>query len=322
MNHTILPTTLGAAWFLRLPGLTAHMPLVRSDGFLTPRVPARAGWLLPPAALAASVRLPGLETALADPAPLVRARAARAIGELGRTDLRAELNAALADPDEDCRFWAAWSAARLGTIEGRNALADFARSLGPKSDLALNLLLRCISTQEAKSFLRPLARDPGRRRTVIWAAGIIGDALYIPWLVDQTRDPLVARIAGDALATITGVDMAVFGSAPSSDGGPNDDPDDENVSIDEDEALALPDAERLGQWWEANKGHFSRGTAYFLGIPKSSVNWIDALVKTIQRRRWAAALELALSQPTQTMLEVRARGGLQEQLLARVRDVP
>jgi uncharacterized protein (TIGR02270 family) len=301
------------AWVDRTPAANAIRRLLD-----TPRPSTR--WL----AVAASgarriVGQPGLETTLADPAPLVRARAARVIGELGRTDLRAKLNAVLADPDEDCRFWAAWSAARLGTTEGRTALAAFASSSGPKSDLALDLLLRCMSAEEAKAFLRPLARDLARRRTVIRAAGIIGDALYIPWLVDQTRDPLVAQAAGDALATITGVDLAVFGNAPSPDWGPNDNPGDENVSVDEDEGLPFPDTERLGQWWEANKGCFSHGTAYFLGTPKSSVNWIDLLAETTQRRRWAAALELALLQPNQTMLEVRARGGLQQQLLERAR---
>jgi uncharacterized protein (TIGR02270 family) len=60
-----------------------------------------------------TVRQPGLEAALGDSEPLVRARAARTVGELGRTDFRAVLNALLVDADENCRFWAAWSAARL-----------------------------------------------------------------------------------------------------------------------------------------------------------------------------------------------------------------
>lgn len=99
------------------------------------------------------VRQPGLEAALADREPLVRARAARTLGELGRSDLRPLLNALLADPDEDCRFWAAWSAARLGTTEGVRALAEFVRSPGPRCDRALDLLLRCLSTERANALL-------------------------------------------------------------------------------------------------------------------------------------------------------------------------
>jgi uncharacterized protein (TIGR02270 family) len=304
----------------------AHQaPTVSAVGRLLDTPRPRTRWLAVAACGARRmVRQQGLEAALADPEALVRARAARTIGELGRIDLRKELNAALADPDEDCRFWAAWSATRLGTTEGRTVLAEFASLPGPKSNPALDLLLRCISTEEAKALLRPLARDPARRRTVIRAAGIVGDALYIPWLIGQISDPPVARTAGDALASITGVDIATLSRAalPDFQLGPSDDPDDENVSMDEDEGFALPDAERLGQWWDANKAQFIQGTAYFLGTPKSSANWFDALAEAAQRRRWPAALELAVLQPNQAMLEVRARGRLQQQLLARARSAP
>jgi uncharacterized protein (TIGR02270 family) len=101
-----------------------------------------------------AVREPNLGTALDDPEPLVRARAARAIGELGRSDLRAYLNARLADSDEECRFWCAWSATRLGAVEGLNVLAEFAGSPGPYSDRAFDLLLRCLSIERANAFLR------------------------------------------------------------------------------------------------------------------------------------------------------------------------
>jgi uncharacterized protein (TIGR02270 family) len=264
-----------------------------------------------------SVLQPGLEAALADREPLVRARAARTMGELGRADLRAGLNALLADPDEDCRFWAAWSAARLGTTEGLRALAEFARSAGPMSDRALDLLLRCLSTERANAFLRPLARDPVRCRTVVRATGVIGDARYIPWLIGQTSDPAVARLAGEAFATITGADLTGLDHAPPSDveSGPNDDRDDEDVALDEDEGLAWPDPEKLGRWWEAHNGQFSAGTSYFLGTPKPSTDWRAALSGAHQGQRRAAALEFALRQPTRAMFEARARGSQQLRLL-------
>src|SRR5262245_47319991 len=41
--------------------------------------------------------------------PIVRARAIRLAGELRRMDLRGQLRRALADEDDACRFWAAWS---------------------------------------------------------------------------------------------------------------------------------------------------------------------------------------------------------------------
>ena len=158
-----------------------------------------------------SVRQYGLKAVLADREPVVRARAARTIGELGKTDCRSELNAMLDDPEDDCRFWAAWSAARLGTTEGLRALTEFARSPGAHCDRALDLLLRLLSTEHANAFLRVLAREHGRRRTLIHAAAVVGDALYIPWLATQARDPSTARISGDAFAMITGADLAALG---------------------------------------------------------------------------------------------------------------
>jgi len=52
-------------------------------------------------------------------------------------------------------------------------------------------------------------------------------------------------------------------------------------------------------------------------LPKQSADWLLALSDAFQRRRRAAALELAIRQPDKAMFEVRARGRLQRRLLAR-----
>ncbi len=263
---------------------------------------------------------PRLEAALADPAPSVRARAARTMGELGKADSRSKLGALLADPDADCRFWAAWSAARLGAAEGVEALAAFARSPGPRCDRALDLLLRCLPTERAHAFLRELAREPALQRTVIRGAAVIGDGNYLPWLVKQAGDPSVARVAGDAFATITGADLVAndLDREPPSD----DDSDGGDIAPDEDEDLVWPDPERVGRWWSGNQHRFNAGTAYFRGSSKASTNWVEALSQAPQRRRWTAALELALRRPDNSMFEVRARGDRQKSLLARASKDP
>jgi uncharacterized protein (TIGR02270 family) len=53
-----------------------------------------------------------LNAAFADPHPLVRACAYRTTGQLGRTDLMDRLALGLEGHDLECRFWAAWAAAR------------------------------------------------------------------------------------------------------------------------------------------------------------------------------------------------------------------
>ena len=266
---------------------------------------------------------PGIASALVDPSPLVRARAYRTAGQLGRSDLTAQLRPGLTDPDPECRFWSACAAARMGATEPLDTLADIAWNNLPRADRALDLMLRRLDVPQANAWLREFAKLPDRQRSLIRATGVIGDPLYIPWLIEHMADLPTARLAGESFSMITGLDLAYrdLDRRPPADfqSGPNDDPADENVALDEDENLPWPDPERIGQWWTANRSRFSVGTPYFLGAPKATADWLEALSDAFQRQRHAAALELAIRQPDKAMFEVRARGRLQRQLLARAR---
>jgi hypothetical protein len=75
-----------------------------------------------------------LQAWLLDPHPLVRARALKAVGELGQTTLAPQLLEVLQETAGDrhapdphhCRYWAAWSLCLLGRSEGIEPLANFA----------------------------------------------------------------------------------------------------------------------------------------------------------------------------------------------------
>ncbi len=261
-----------------------------------------------------------------DPAPHVRARAYRTTGQLGRADLMAQLRSGLTDTDPECRFWSAWAAARMGAgDEALRVLADIAWNNLPRANRALDLLLRRLDIPQANAWLREFAKLAGRQRAVISATGVIGDALYIPWLIERMASLETARLAGEAFSMITGLDLAyrdLDRKPPQGfESGPNDDPADENVALDEDEYLPWPDPEKIGQWWTANRSRFDVGTPYFLGTPKPAADWLEALSDAFQRQRHAAALELAIRQPDKAMFEVRARGRLQRQLIARARGL-
>jgi uncharacterized protein (TIGR02270 family) len=311
--------TSGAAWaghataasFIDDALLSAH-PLRRSLGL----------------AVCGARRLSGhIELALfsSDPSPIVRARACRTTGQLGRADLIAQLRPGLTDPDPECRFWSAWAAARMGATEPLDTLADIAWNNLPRADRALDLLLRRLDAPQANAWLREFAKLPGRQRHLIRATGVIGDPLYLPWLIEHMADNGTARLAGEAFSMITGLDLAYRDldrrPPPDFQSGPNDDPADENVALDEDEHLPWPDPARIGAWWAANRARFSPGTPYFLGTPKPTADWLEALSDAFQRQRHAAALELAIRQPDKAMFEVRARGRLQRQLIARARGL-
>jgi uncharacterized protein (TIGR02270 family) len=265
-----------------------------------------------------------LERALghADTAP--RARAYRTAGQLGRQDLMMHLRPGLTDADLECRFWSAWAAARMGADEeALGVLAEIAWTNQPRAVRALDLLLRRLELPHANAWLREFAKLPGRQRDLIRATGVAGDPIYIPWLIERMAEAENARLAGEAFSMITGLDLAyrdLDRKAPRDfESGPNDDPADENVALDEDDNLPWPDPGLIGSWWLNNMGHYQNGTAYFLGTPKPATDWLAALSDAFQRQRHAAALELAIRMPRAAMFEVRARGRLQRRLIARSR---
>ena len=108
----------------------------------------------------------GLETALAHASPLVRARAYRTAGQLGRADLVAQLRPGLTDDDPECRFWSAWAAARMGARgEALDVLADIAWNNHPRAVRALDLLApppRCSPGQRLAARVRQASRPPAR----------------------------------------------------------------------------------------------------------------------------------------------------------------
>src|SRR5215472_14722806 len=122
--------------------------------------------------------------ALVDSEALLRARAARAVGELGRTDLTDGLRLMLGDSDFRCRFWAGWSSSLLGNPEGPPVALEagmcdpmFARS-------AIELAMRTGDPDWSREVIRALCNEPENRRQAVVAAGAFGDPAVLPWLLD------------------------------------------------------------------------------------------------------------------------------------------
>ncbi len=251
--------------------------------------------------------------------PALRARACRAVGELARKDLLGEMAPLLAGEDENCRFWAAWSASLLGDIRGFAPLWKFIVGGAPhRSAGALAVLLRALPPAQAQDWLKTLGRDPERRRAAIAGIGVYGDPTYASWLIQQMADQKFTRLAGEAFSMMTGADLAYLDldrrPPEGAETGPTDDPADPDVALDPDDKLPWPDPERVAKWWAAQKGGYAPGTRYLLGKPITPESMAEVLRTGRQRQRAAAALELAIR--TGGMLfEVRARGSLQQQRL-------
>lgn len=177
-----------------------------------------------------------LERALtSDPAPEVRAIAAQGLGYLGQESSAPLLGAALSDPNEEVRFWAALA---LETVPGIAAVRDLANTAGSDdSERVRAAAVRALgwvpreravvplisATRDESSMVRQAAaeelgrvRDPmsinallslfnDRSEDVRWAAvlaaGKLRHADTIPALVEAMRDPspMVANAAERAL---------------------------------------------------------------------------------------------------------------------------
>ncbi len=257
-----------------------------------------------------------LKRLIRDDAPLVRARALRLIGELGRVDLGQELLRGLEDDDETCRFWAAWSAGLTGErTRCVSILRTHAKGDGPFKWRALDLLLRILPRAEAMTWLSGLNSDPNHARLTVTAAGILGDPSFVPWLIDCMAIPDLARPAGESFSMITGIDLAyddLDTDAPDDfTPGPTSDPADPDTALDPDEDLPWPAPGLIQAWWEENGGQFSSGKRYFLGRPHSIKVCNDALINAYQRQRHAAALDLALEQQDAALINWDRVGNVQ-----------
>ena len=246
----------------------------------------------------------------------LRARALRAIGELGRTDLLEAAKAGVNDADEASRCAAAWSAVLLGDMASIPYLQLIATQGKPSSQNAMELVTRRMSSSQAKAWQQELAGKAETRRLAVQVSGLIGDPVSIPWLIDQMSAPKLARIAGESFAILTGADLVndmLEGKKPEGfEAGPTDNPEDEDVEMDPDENLPWPDSALIQKWWGKHQKDFMSGSRYLLGRT-ISIDWLQHVLRNgRQRHRAVAALELAIRQPGTAFFNTSAPGFRQQ----------
>jgi uncharacterized protein (TIGR02270 family) len=269
---------------------------------------------------------PGLVSArrLLDPRPSVRARALRTAGEIGCLEAVPALDIALRDDDDlECRFWAVTSAVLLGSRGAAlRVLMGTGLATAPHRLRAFRLSLQTISLTAAHDLLRRLADDPGQRHWLIQGSGLVGDPVYMPWLIKQMTDSGTARLAGEAFSLITGLDFGqsgLEGARPEKfESGPNDDPDGPNVDMDPDDGLPWPDVPKIEKWWAENSSRFQKGTRYFMGAPVTREHCVEVLKNGYQRQRILAAHYLCLLDPGTPLFNTSAPAWRQQRLLAKM----
>jgi uncharacterized protein (TIGR02270 family) len=261
-----------------------------------------------------------LQSAFASDDPLLKARALKAVGELGLIDLQQAVRANVKAKDPNCRFWAAWSSSLLsGHSDAVAYLQNVAEAGGPFSERAALMAMRRLAPRNAWAWLVRLVKELRRKRIAVIAAGAFADPEAIPFLLEQMKVPALARVASESFSLITGARLdedKLAGPKPEGfESGPTDNPEDEDVAMDPDDNLAWPDPALAQKWWQSRQGNFAKGTRYLLGRPITEESLGEALKAGYQRQRAAAALELAILQPGRPLFEVRAPGFRQQQSL-------
>ncbi|MGW8392297.1 TIGR02270 family protein [Pseudoduganella sp. HUAS MS19] len=264
-----------------------------------------------------------LETALHDRDHRLRARALRSIGEAGRRDLLDICMDAMDGDDPACRLWAARSAVLLGERDkGIAVLGGLAAHEPEARPYVLPILLKVLAPAQAAAALKRLAQEPRALRLLVMGSGMAGDVACMPWLLKQMEDAKLARLAGEAFATITGLDLAsqdLERKPPANfEAGPNDDPADDDVSMDEDEGLPWPDPGKIHAWWQDKQAGYQPGVRYFMGQPVALEHCRKVLRDACQRQRMAAAQYLCLLQPGTPLFPTSAPAWRQARWLNRM----
>jgi uncharacterized protein (TIGR02270 family) len=261
--------------------------------------------------------------AIDDPVAEVRARAWRAVGEVGDGMARSASESAIVDDDLRCRFWVAWAAVMLGDRRrALETLTELTTNDGAFRSHGLSLLLRARDVQAAHAVLKSLARKEADQRWRVRGAGIVGDPSYVQWLISLMSNVVLARLAGESFSLITGADLVWLDlERKPPEGvelGPNDDPGDDIVAMDEDEGLPWPDPGKVETWWSANAHRFQPGVCYFMGAPPRWEHCRQVLNQGYQRQRMAAAEYLCLLRPGTILFNCRAPAWRQQRWLARL----
>jgi len=239
------------------------------------------------------------------------ARAIRLVGELKRQDLNSFLEEAANADNEEINFWANWSSILLGIRVAATKLEPYVFQSGPYQLEAVNIVFRVLNVEQARNLISKLSEDKKQVRVVIQAVAVLGDPHAVNWLISTMNDPALARVSAQALCYITGIDLEEYQlvSEPPVNLArhPNEETDDEDVSLDEDENLLWPDVNKISQVWNNLGMKFNIGHRYFMGQEITTQLLKDKTLNANQRQRHAAAMELAILDSEVPLENTRSR---------------
>ena len=213
--------------------------------------------------------------------------------------MQLQLQRSFNDDDLNCRYQARRSALLLRMPNAAAALVETLLGGGLYADEACRLAMRYMPADSSADLCAKLAGQEATMRLAVIGAGATGNPAYVPWLLQSMQRADCARVALDALVAITGVDPEaedMIGEEPEGfKEGPSSDPDDSDVEIPADAALAWPAHEAAEGWWQRESSRFETGQFYLMGQTRDRAGLRHVLVHGSQSLRVVAAIELALT---------------------------
>jgi uncharacterized protein (TIGR02270 family) len=239
-------------------------------------------------------------------------RAVRGVGEMGCLELLPQVSELLEDHREEVAYEAAWTCALRGHQErAAEKLWQVVRTGSRQAARAAAVVARVSSVQQSSVRLQRLGDRAPLRRTALFGAAALGSPLLIEWLITWLEFPATARLAGEAISTITGLDLQAgpyfeWNGDPQTGSETAVEESEEAVECDPDEHLPWPRASEINAWWRAHRGEFDPQRRYLHGLELSPLHCHTVLRGGRQRERQFAALELAAGEVSAPLFEVRS----------------
>ncbi|WP_444994500.1 TIGR02270 family protein [Aliikangiella sp. IMCC44359] len=254
---------------------------------------------------------------------LLYARSLRLAGELKHQNLSEQVarvaQYALSQNYHLVSFWGCWTSILLGNKKAVDNMKNYVFSFNPYQTQAIEIVFRRLPINKARTWIRELAKMPAQKRQAIRACAVLGDPQSIPWLIQKMQQLPLARIAGEAFTSITGIELDSHHLAlPQPPVGwaaieeQIEDSEDDNNELElsyleEDSFLVWPDPDKVAEFWKRTQHLYQDKQPYLLGkiIAPEHLKLIQN--RGMQRYRRAAALALALNSNCKVYMNTSAR---------------
>lgn len=257
-----------------------------------------------------------LRSSLNEDDPLVVVAALNAVARLRLSDLNAEVNTALGNHSAQIRA----EAMRAGVLMKNEKVLNRCRKAvlegAEEAGSAMILIGLAGDPSDAALIVHGLEEADLARHAVI-ALGLLGSVAAMEPLIARCSDPGLSRLAGDAIRTLSGIDLEKERlTAPKTVSPQAAEPDrEDDLETDPDEGLSHPDPEKIASWWKANAPRFDRNVRYRLGHPHGPQILLDRLRNGALPERHGAAFEWAMMNPANSFLETHAFAELQRRTI-------